>query len=445
MELDFPILYEDNHLIAVVKPANLPVQADSSGDEDLLSLLKSYIKEKYQKPGDVYLGLVHRLDRPVGGVMVFARTSKAAARLTEQFRSHAAKKQYAALTREAAPVFAKLSDYLLKDEKTNTVSVVDAQTPGAKAASLSFRLAARENGLSLLNVSLNTGRPHQIRVQLKNAGLPIHGDARYNPDSRPGEQIALFGYALTLSHPTTKQQLRFCALPEGGVWRAFSGALESLSGEPRTVYQDENILVVNKPRGMTTAAADGGEKTLEDALCGQYGEIYPVHRLDANTGGLVLFARNPAAREALDAAIEAHAVKKTYRCIVRGTPASPEATLTAYQKKDAENARVAVFPSPAPGAKTIVTRYRVLKSDGRLSLLEVEPVTGRTHQIRAHLAFAGYPLLGDERYGDWALNKAYSITQQALWAVRLELSFPGDSALRYLDGKAFSCSAPFAL
>lgn len=445
MKFGFPILYEDNHLIVVVKPANLPAQADSSGDEDLLSLLKGYIKEKYQKPGDVYLGLVHRLDRPVGGVMVFARTSKAAARLTEQFRSHTVKKQYAALTRGIAPVFAKLNDSLLKDERTNTVSVVDAQTPNAKAASLSFWLAGREGGLSLLNVSLHTGRSHQIRVQLANAGMPIYGDARYNPDSKPGEQIALFAYALTLVHPTTKLPLRFCALPEGGIWRAFEGALESLSGEPRIVYEDKNILVVNKPQSMTTAEADGGERTLEGVLREQYGELYPVHRLDANTGGLVLFARNLTAKDALDSAIQARDIQKTYRCIVCGTPTPPEATLTAYQKKDAQSARVTVFSSPAPGTKTIVTHYRVNKSDGHLSLLDVRPVTGRTHQIRAHLAFAGYPLLGDERYGDWSLNKTFSMIQQALWAVRLELSFPSDSNLGYLDTKVFSCAAPFTL
>ncbi|MEA4872286.1 MAG: pseudouridine synthase, partial [Synergistaceae bacterium] len=352
MKLDFPILYEDNHLIVAVKPANLPVQADSSGDQDLLSLLKIYIKEKYRKPGDVYLGLVHRLDRPVGGVMVFARTSKAAARLTEQFRSHTAKKQYFALTRAGAPIFAKLSDHLLKDEKTNTVSVVSAETPGSKLASLSFRLAGREKGFSLLDVSLNTGRPHQIRVQLANAGMPLYGDARYNSDSRPGEQIALFAYALTLVHPTTKLPLRFLALPESGVWSAFSGVLESLSGEPRMVYEDENILVVNKPQGMTTAAADGGDRTLEGALYGQYGEIYPVHRLDANTGGLVLFARNPLAKDALDTAIQTHTLKKTYRCIVRGKPEPSEATLTGYLKKDADSARVKIFSSPERDAKS---------------------------------------------------------------------------------------------
>ena len=167
------ILFEDNHLLVVEKPANLPVQADASGDADLLSLCKAYVKEAYHKPGDAYLGLVHRLDRPVGGVMVFAKTSKAAARLTAQFKDRRAKKRYAAIVEGTAPADGECVDWLLKDEATNTTRVVKEGVEGAKKAVLRYRTLARENGTSLLDVELLTGRPHQIRVQLSSRKLPI--------------------------------------------------------------------------------------------------------------------------------------------------------------------------------------------------------------------------------------------------------------------------------
>ena len=162
--MDIRVLYEDNHLLVVEKPANVPVQADASGDEDLLTACKGYIKEKYAKPGEVYLGLVHRLDRPVGGVMVFARTSKAAARLTEQFSAHRARKRYAAIVEGEAPAEGRLTDFLLKNESTNTTAVVAVETPGAKQAKLSFRTLAREKGLSLLDVDLQTGQIGRAHV-----------------------------------------------------------------------------------------------------------------------------------------------------------------------------------------------------------------------------------------------------------------------------------------
>ena len=154
------VLYEDNHLLAVVKPPNLPVQADRSGDDDLLSILKRYIGQKYQKPGAVYLGLVHRLDRPVGGAMVFARTSKAAARLSADFAAHAQDKRYlAVLQGEAGPM--ALEDWLWKDGRTGTVRVVPPETPGAKRAALESRPLAVRDGRTLAEVRLYTGRAHQ--------------------------------------------------------------------------------------------------------------------------------------------------------------------------------------------------------------------------------------------------------------------------------------------
>ena len=225
------VLYEDNHLLAVVKPPNLPAQADRSGDDDLLSILKRYIGNKYQKPGNVYLGLVHRLDRPVGGVMVFARTSKAAARLSAAFAAHAQDKRYLAVLRGALPGEAVLEDALLKDGATGTVRVVPPETPGAKLARLRTRPLAVRDGLTLAEVTLYTGRAHQIRVQHAHAGYPLWGDARYG-GGRPGQQIALWAASLRLEHPTRHEALRFAAAPpQDGAWRAFAGEIRAYMEE----------------------------------------------------------------------------------------------------------------------------------------------------------------------------------------------------------------------
>ena len=216
------IVYEDNHLLVVVKPPNMPTQADASGDPDLHSTMKQYIAEKYQKPGAVYLGLVHRLDRPVGGLVVLARTSKAADRLSEQVRKKTLARQYVAAVRGDAKDTAELCDWLLKDEKTNTVRAVPMGTPGAKDAKLVYQKAGEGDGLSLLRVKLFTGRSHQIRVQLSHSGCPIWGDARYG-NGRPGEQIALWGAHLGMVHPTKKEEMHFTVLPprDKMPWREF--------------------------------------------------------------------------------------------------------------------------------------------------------------------------------------------------------------------------------
>ena len=216
------VVYEDNHLLVVVKPPNMPTQADASGDPDLHSTMKQYIAEKYQKPGAVYLGLVHRLDRPVGGLVVLARTSKAADRLSEQVRQKTLARQYVAAVRGHAPKEAELNDWLLKDEKTNTVRAVRANTPGAKDAKLIYLKAGEADGLSLIRVKLFTGRSHQIRVQTSHSGYPIWGDARYGA-GKPGEQIALWGAHLGMVHPTKKEEMHFTVLPpkDARPWRSF--------------------------------------------------------------------------------------------------------------------------------------------------------------------------------------------------------------------------------
>lgn len=199
------ILYEDNHIIVVEKKVNVPVQADDSKDLDLLTIIKNYLKEKYHKPGNVYLGLVHRLDRPVGGIMVFAKTSKAASRLSDTIRKKEMVKKYYAVVEGVVEEVATLKDKLYKDEKTNTVKV-DSR---GKEAILSYKRLAIENNTSLVDITLETGRSHQIRVQFSSRGHALYGDQRYNKNAKVGEQIALYSYYLSFPHPTTKEKMEF--------------------------------------------------------------------------------------------------------------------------------------------------------------------------------------------------------------------------------------------
>ena len=205
------ILYEDNHLIVALKPQNIPSQGDSSGDEDMLSMLKKYIKVKYDKPGEVFLGLAHRLDRPTGGIMVFARTSKAAKRLQEQMKNGGFTKKYLAVL-DGIPKekSGRLTDMLLKDSSTNTVKVAKSDIPGAKKAVLDFKVLEENSGMALTEVALLPGRSHQIRVQFSSRGTALVGDAKYG---RGGCDLSLFACSLSFIHPTTKEKLTFTALP----------------------------------------------------------------------------------------------------------------------------------------------------------------------------------------------------------------------------------------
>lgn len=208
------VLYEDNHIIVVIKPYNIPSQSDKTNDIDMLSLVKEYIKEKYQKPGNVYVGLVHRLDRPVGGIMVFAKTSKAASRLSESIRNKSFSKTYLAVVNGK---FEKqngiLENYLWKDEALNMSKVVSKDKKGAKLARLTYEVLAEKNDLSLVKINLETGRHHQIRVQFSNAGYSLYGDQKYGKGSM-GKQIALWAYRLEFKHPVKDEIMKFEALPE---------------------------------------------------------------------------------------------------------------------------------------------------------------------------------------------------------------------------------------
>lgn len=214
--MDLKVLYEDNHIIVVEKPVNIPSQGDKTGDLDMLTIIKQYIKEKYNKPGEVYLGLVHRLDRPTGGVMVFARTSKAASRLSEQVRDKKMHKKYLCIVDGKMEKQAgSMRDFLLKNEKTNTSKVVKEGTKNAKEALLDYEVIKynEEINMSVVKVDLHTGRHHQIRVQFASRGHSLSGDQKYGTRGR-GKGLALWAYSLSFSHPTTKEELTFEDYPE---------------------------------------------------------------------------------------------------------------------------------------------------------------------------------------------------------------------------------------
>lgn len=219
------VIYEDNHLLVVEKPVNILSQGDDTNDKDMVNLLKNYVKEKYNKPGNVFIGLIHRLDRPVGGVMVFAKTSKAASRLSEQVRNKSFKKTYRAVIHGTMNKKEDtLKDYLYKNKKTNMVSVVNKNHKEAKNAELDYETLQSKNNFSLVQIDLKTGRPHQIRVQFASRNHPLFGDQRYGQDvNKVGQQIALWSYKIEITHPTTKEKMEFiCELPKEYPWDLFS-------------------------------------------------------------------------------------------------------------------------------------------------------------------------------------------------------------------------------
>jgi 23S rRNA pseudouridine1911/1915/1917 synthase len=207
---DLDLVFLDNHLLVVNKPAGLLIQGDKTGDTTLFQIAKHYLKKAFNKPGNVYLGLVHRLDKPVSGLVVFARTSKAAARLSEQLREKTMKKTYRALVKGKTPDSGILEDYIIRNGSTSQI----ADRKVGKQAILTYRRLVFQNGISLLEIDLQTGRHHQIRVQLANLGFPILGDFKYgSKESFPINSIALHACSLRLHHPVKLDERIFIAAP----------------------------------------------------------------------------------------------------------------------------------------------------------------------------------------------------------------------------------------
>ena len=223
------ITYEDNHVIAAVKPPGMPAQADSSGDEDMLSLVKGYIKRRYDKKGEAYAGLLHRLDRPVGGLMLFARTSKAASRLSGQLSRGEMTRSYLALVR-GSPPGGSLSGYMAKDSRLNISRVYDCPHAGAKEARLSYERLEEKGGESLIAVTLGTGRSHQIRAQMAHAGYPLIGDVKYG-GAAVGALVKLWAYKLVFKHPVSRDTIELKAKWQEIICRGYSYDIDS-DGEP---------------------------------------------------------------------------------------------------------------------------------------------------------------------------------------------------------------------
>lgn len=217
------ILYEDNHIIVVIKPENILVQEDNTKDVSLNNMLKDYLKKKYNKPGNVYLGVVHRLDRPVGGIMVFARTSKASKRLTDTIKNHQIKKNYLCITEGNMKSEDTLINYIGRNNKVSFITNED----NGKYAELSYKVIKKVDNYNLVKMDLKTGRHHQIRVQLSSIGHPIYGDQLYGKENK--KQICLFAYHLEFIHPTTKELLKFTYYPKGNMWDKFD--ISSIQGE----------------------------------------------------------------------------------------------------------------------------------------------------------------------------------------------------------------------
>ena len=247
------IVYEDNHVIVVVKPPNMLSQADKTRDADLLSMVKEYIRIKYSKPGNVYVGLVHRLDRPVGGLMVFAKTSKAASRLSAQMREHDMGREYLCVTEGTPKDKFTLINYLIQNERLNRVVVCDADERGAQEAILHGVCIARRSGTALCALRLETGRKHQIRVQMREMGAPLWGDHRYG-HGVPGQQIALWGYKLTFEHPTTRSIMTFQHLPSGSVWNHYAPELTDMA-----IRFANSAPAILRPENATSAQSSASE------------------------------------------------------------------------------------------------------------------------------------------------------------------------------------------
>ncbi len=218
------VVYEDNHIIVVNKTSSEIVQGDKTGDTPLSEMVKQYLKEKYNKPGNVFIGVTHRLDRPVSGLVVFAKTSKALPRLNEMFRNGEVKKTYWAIVKECPKeTEGELVHYLVRNEKQNKSYAYDKEVKNSKKAVLHYKLIGHSQNYYLLEVDLKTGRHHQIRCQLAKMGCPIKGDLKYGfPRSNPDGSICLHARTVQFVHPVSKEMIRLTApVPEGNLWNGF--------------------------------------------------------------------------------------------------------------------------------------------------------------------------------------------------------------------------------
>ena len=355
---DLEVLYEDNHLLVVHKPAGLLSQGDDTRDPSILDLARAYLKERHKKPGRVYLGLVQRLDRPVSGVMVLARTSKAARRLAQQIRERQVTKLYRAVVQGRLDLEeATLVHYLQKRGQRHRVAVFDEPAPHAKPAELRYRSLGFQAGLSLLEIELITGRSHQIRAQLAATGHPVLWDVRYGsrftPPGSPG--LALHARSLRLIHPTLGEELCFDAVePAPWPWPPPCDLEERTAGHrhpsterarlaprvsavPRSspdlhvrpaidlLHLDEDLVAVNKPAGLPVQRTlDPNRPNLLDLLTldlAKRGDAYPpalLTRLPAPASGIVLLAHSRAGARSLEAQIKGQSLRRLFLFVLKG-------------------------------------------------------------------------------------------------------------------------------
>lgn len=218
------IIFEDNHLLVINKDAGVLVQGDKTGDTPLSDLAKAYVKEKYQKPGEVFMGVIHRIDRPVSGLVLMARTSKALERMNEQFKNRAIEKKYLAVVRNRPPANAgNLVHWLIKNPETNVTKAYEKEVPNSMRSELNYKLIGELDGFYLLDVNPITGRPHQIRVQLASMNCPIVGDNKYGyPRGNKDKSICLHAHSVKFMHPVKKEEMQlFAALPLDPFWQKF--------------------------------------------------------------------------------------------------------------------------------------------------------------------------------------------------------------------------------
>ena len=218
------IIFEDNHLLVINKDAGVLVQGDKTGDTPLSDLAKAYVKEKYQKPGEVFMGVIHRIDRPVSGLVLMARTSKALERMNEQFKNREIEKKYLAVVRNRPPANAgNLVHWLIKNPETNVTNAYEKEVPNSMRSELNYKLIGELDGFYLLEVNPITGRPHQIRVQLASMNCPIVGDNKYGyPRGNKDKSICLHAHSVKFMHPVKKEEMQlFAALPQDNFWQKF--------------------------------------------------------------------------------------------------------------------------------------------------------------------------------------------------------------------------------